>query len=183
MSTPPEPPERPNDPQPGDPPRHPPVPPPPGAPYGPGGPPPPQGPAGPPPYGPGGPYGPGPGGPYGPGGPRPWPPPQAQNTTGVVIAMTIAGIVAYVVVNFVLFLATLAAADGVASEHKNVALIGGSVILALIAFGGGTLLLLLRKPWSRGLGLGLMIGWALMTIFTAGFCTGINPSLYTDGAL
>ncbi|WP_143737843.1 hypothetical protein [Microbispora sp. GKU 823] len=125
-----------------------------------------------------------PAGPYGPGGPRPWPPPPpAQNTTGVVIAMTIAGIVAYVVINFVLFLATLAAADGVASDHKNVALIGGSVILAVIAFGGGTLLLLLRKPWSRGLGLGLMIGWALMTIFTAGFCTGVNPSLYTDGAL
>ncbi|WP_156081269.1 hypothetical protein [Microbispora rosea] len=101
----------------------------------------------------------------------------------MVIAMTIAGIVAYVVVNFVLFFATLAAADGVASDYKNVALVGGSVILALIAFGGGTLLLLLRKPWSRGLGMGLMIGWALMTIFTAGFCTGVNPSLYTDGAL
>ncbi|WP_221891374.1 hypothetical protein [Microbispora sp. KK1-11] len=101
----------------------------------------------------------------------------------MVIAMTIAGIVGYVIVNFVLFLATLAAADGFASDHKNVALIGGSVILALIAFGGGTLLLLLRKPWSRGLGLGLMIGWALLTIFTAGFCTGVNPSLYSDGLL
>ncbi|MEU8277523.1 hypothetical protein ACFYOK_17990 [Microbispora bryophytorum] len=101
----------------------------------------------------------------------------------MVIATTIAGIVAYVVVNFVLFLATLAAADGVASDHKSLALIGGAVLLALIAFGGGTLLLLLRKPWSRGLGLGLMIGWALLTIFTAGFCTGVNPSFYTDGLL
>ncbi|MEV4456967.1 hypothetical protein ACWEQG_15090 [Microbispora sp. NPDC004025] len=97
--------------------------------------------------------------------------------------MTFVGIVAYVVINFVLFLATLAAADGVASDNKNIALIGGSLILAAIAFGGGALLLFLRRPWSRGLGLGLMIGWALMTIFTAGFCTGVNPSLYTDGAL
>ncbi|WP_432928295.1 hypothetical protein ACQPZZ_01755 [Microbispora sp. CA-135349] len=91
------------------------------------------------------------------------------------------GIVAYVVVNFVLFLVTLSVADGIASDHKNVALIGGAVILAAIAFGGGTLLLLLRKPWSRGLGLGLMIGWALLTILTAGLCTGVNPSFYTDG--
>ena len=24
----------------------------------------------------------------------------------------------------------------------------------------------------------LMVGWALMSLFTAGFCTGINPELY-----
>jgi hypothetical protein len=28
------------------------------------------------------------------------------------------------------------------------------------------------------MGLGLMIGWALWSITTAGFCTGINPGLY-----
>ncbi|GGO12826.1 hypothetical protein GCM10010116_25770 [Microbispora rosea subsp. aerata] len=101
----------------------------------------------------------------------------------MVVALTFVGIAAFMIVNFVLFLATLAAADGVASGSKNLALIGGSVVLAAFAFGGGTLLLRVRKPWSRGLGLGLMIGWALMTIFTAGFCTGVNPSLYSDGAL
>ncbi|MEU7693960.1 MULTISPECIES: hypothetical protein [Microbispora] len=101
----------------------------------------------------------------------------------MVIALAIVGVVAYGIVNFVLFLVTLAVADGVASDNKSLALVGGAVVLALIAFGGGTLLILLRKPWSRGLGMGLMIGWALLTIFTAGFCTGVNPSLYTDGFL
>jgi hypothetical protein len=36
----------------------------------------------------------------------------------------------------------------------------------------------MRKPWSQGLGMGLMIGWALVSIVSAGFCTGLNPGLY-----
>ncbi|RGA02019.1 hypothetical protein DI270_026405 [Microbispora triticiradicis] len=100
----------------------------------------------------------------------------------MVVALTFAGIVLEVIVNAILAVATLAAADGL-GDHKEIAVVGGAVILATIVFGGGTLLIRHRQPWSRGLGLGLMIGWALVTIVTAGFCTGVNTSLYTDGGL
>lgn len=96
--------------------------------------------------------------------------------------MTLVGIIAHVFLNLALFLGTLAVADGL-GDNKQTALVGGAVILAAIDFVGGGLLLRLRRPWSRGLGLGLMIGWALVTILTAGYCTGINTTLYTDGNL
>ena len=52
-------------------------------------------------------------------------------------------------------------------------------MLALIAFGGGGALLATRKPRGRrGMGMGLMIGWALTSIVTVGICTGLNPALY-----
>ena len=35
------------------------------------------------------------------------------------------------------------------------------------------------SPYAKGLGLGLMIGWAVTSLFTVGFCTGINPEMYT----
>lgn len=55
----------------------------------------------------------------------------------------------------------------------------GAVLLALIAFvGGGALLFGNRSVWARGIGMGLMIGWALTSILTVGFCTGLNPALY-----
>ncbi|MBU9766485.1 hypothetical protein FR943_21910 [Mycobacterium sp. TNTM28] len=54
----------------------------------------------------------------------------------------------------------------------------GAVLLALIAFGWGALLLRSADPDRRGVGLGLMIGWALTSVVTAGFCTGVNPSMY-----
>ncbi|MEV0195897.1 hypothetical protein [Nonomuraea sp. NPDC050691] len=62
--------------------------------------------------------------------------------------------------------------------ESPVAIGAGAALLALGALGGGVLLALQRKPWALGLGLGLMIGWALASIVTAGFCTGINPGLY-----
>ncbi|MCT9931699.1 hypothetical protein N5079_15915 [Planotetraspora sp. A-T 1434] len=96
--------------------------------------------------------------------------------------MTFAGIAIFVVVNLLAFIATLSAADSVGSG-KNIIMGVGAVILAAAALGGGAVLIMLRKPWSRGLGLGLMIGWALMSIVSVGFCTGINPAIYTDGAL
>jgi hypothetical protein len=57
-------------------------------------------------------------------------------------------------------------------------ILAGTIGLALFAFGVGGVLVALRKPWAMGLGLGLMIGWALTSIFTVGICTGINPSIY-----
>jgi hypothetical protein len=51
----------------------------------------------------------------------------------------------------------------------------------VVAFGGGGLLVARGRPWAKGLGLGLMIGWALTSIFTLGICTGINPTIYSGG--
>lgn len=53
-----------------------------------------------------------------------------------------------------------------------------AVLLVVVAFGGGGVLVWLGRPAVRGLGLGLMIGWALTSILTAGFCTGLNPEMY-----
>ncbi|MEV1239453.1 hypothetical protein [Nonomuraea sp. NPDC049750] len=50
--------------------------------------------------------------------------------------------------------------------------------LAVVGIGAGILLVVLRKPWALGLGLGLMIGWALASIVSAGYCTGLNPGMY-----
>ena len=60
----------------------------------------------------------------------------------------------------------------------NVAFATGAIVLGLIAFGGGAALLFVKSPWARGIGMGLMIGWALTSVVTVGICTGLNPMLY-----
>jgi hypothetical protein len=96
--------------------------------------------------------------------------------------MAFAGFAIFVILNLVAFFATLGAADAAGSNQELVVGIGAA-LLAGTALGGGGLLIALRKPWAKGLGLGLMIGWALISIVSVGFCTGINPSIYTDGTL
>ncbi|MDR8407792.1 hypothetical protein MTP10_03455 [Nonomuraea sp. 3-1Str] len=102
--------------------------------------------------------------------PSPGRPPPSQ--TGQVVGLAFAGAFGYWVVNVVVGLAVLrvgsAAGIGV-----------GAAFLALGALGGGVVLVLRRKPWALGLGLGLMIGWASASIVSAGFCTGLNPDLYS----
>ncbi|TMR09296.1 hypothetical protein ETD86_44120 [Nonomuraea turkmeniaca] len=56
--------------------------------------------------------------------------------------------------------------------------VAGAAVLILVGLGVGIGLLIIRKSWTRGLGLGLMIGWALWSVLSAGICTGLNPSLY-----
>ena len=68
--------------------------------------------------------------------------------------------------------------SGTAGSNPDLTLQIAAGALILITFGGGLALLLKRKPWATGMGLGLMIGWALMSVVTAGYCTGINPELY-----
>ncbi|KAA0094814.1 hypothetical protein CIW49_24875 [Mycolicibacterium sp. P1-18] len=68
-----------------------------------------------------------------------------------------------------------------ASAHGGAVVGVGAVILALVAFGGGAVLIALRRPWAKGLGIGLMIGWALLSITSVGYCTGLNPEMYTGG--
>ncbi|ART73484.1 hypothetical protein BTO20_07740 [Mycobacterium dioxanotrophicus] len=95
------------------------------------------------------------------------------------MAMVILGPFIYAGINFVIALmAIMTAGSRVEPNQSNTVLGFGAVLLALIAFGGGAALLRSRNPNARGLGVGLMVGWALMSLFTAGFCTGINPELY-----
>ncbi|MGE5696120.1 MAG: hypothetical protein ACM4D3_13070 [Candidatus Sericytochromatia bacterium] len=116
--------------------------------------------------------------PYGPYyGPDPYRrPPRNENSAGVIVGLAVVGSVVYFVVNFVVALLVLMLASD--SSTSKAVLATGTVGLALFAFGGGAVLLALRRPWTKGLGLGLMIGWALTSIVTVGFCTGINPSIY-----
>ncbi len=88
------------------------------------------------------------------------------------------GTVLYFAINFVLawVFIFIASANSLSS---NVVFATGAVVFAVIAFGGGALLLRLTGPTGKGLGLGLMIGWALTSLFTVGICTAINPSLYS----
>jgi hypothetical protein len=103
--------------------------------------------------------------------PFPPQPPQPPRSTGLVVGLAVAGFFAYIMINFVVVIVVLMLAS-------PASLVAGTVFLAVLALGGGVTLLLLRRPWAKGLGLGLMIGWGLVSIVTAGFCTGLNPSLY-----
>ena len=93
--------------------------------------------------------------------------------------MAFAGSAVYFVINFVVAMAVLAGADSSTSRGTGL-IVFGAIALIVIAFGGGAGLLAVRSPYAKGLGLGLMIGWALTSLFTVGFCTGINPTMYTS---
>ncbi len=118
-------------------------------------------------------------GPYnGPPG-YPYPPPQVPpSASRISIGLVFAGIAVWMIFNAVVAFVAFVAADGATSSNSVLA--GAALGLALGAFGGGGGLLLVRNKYARGLGLGLMIGWALMSLFTVGFCTGINPELYSQ---
>lgn len=126
----------------------------------------------PPPPGPGYGYGPPPGYPL-----QAHPP--AVPPRRISIGMVFVGPLIYAAVNLVVgFLAFIIA--GSSSTGSPDAVFGVTAVgLALIAFGGGAALLMMRSPYAKGIGLGLMIGWALTSVLTVGFCTGLNPELYT----
>jgi hypothetical protein len=93
--------------------------------------------------------------------------------------MVFVGPLIYAALNLVIGFMAFIVAGSTTNQAANVVFGTAAVALALIAFGGGTILLLLRSPYAKGIGLGLMIGWALTSVLTVGFCTGINPDLYT----
>lgn len=116
-----------------------------------------------------------PGPPYPGGYGYPAPPPQPPKK--ISIGMVFVGAPVYVALNSLLgFLAFIIASSS--TDSANVILGAAAVMLALIAFGGGAALLTVRNPQAKGVGLGLMVGWALVSLVTVGICTGINPSLY-----
>jgi hypothetical protein len=106
-----------------------------------------------------------------------WYPPPPPSSTGTVVGLAVVGVLLFGAVNLFVGLVVLA----VAAEHGGAVVGVGAVILALIAFGGGACLIALRRPWTKGLGIGLMIGWALLSVTSVGFCTGLNPEMYTGG--
>jgi hypothetical protein len=117
-----------------------------------------------------------PGPPY-PGG-YGYPPPPQQPPKKISIGMVFVGAPIYIALNSLLgFMAFIIASSS--TDSADVILGAAAVMLALIAFGGGTALLAVRNPQAKGIGLGLMVGWALVSLVTVGICTGINPSLYT----
>jgi hypothetical protein len=125
-----------------------------------------------------------PGYPYYPGQPPPGypyypyrPPPQPRSR--IAIGMVFAGSGIYFAINLFVALAVLTVA-GSAGQNGNAMLAGAAVMLFLIAFAGGAGLLASRNRYAKGLGLGLMIGWSLLSLFSVGFCTGVNPAMYTS---
>ena len=106
-----------------------------------------------------------------------WYPPPPPNNTGTVVGLAVVGVLLFGAVHLFVGLVVLA----VAAEHGGAVVGAGAVILALFAFGGGAGLIAIRRPWTKGLGIGLMIGWALLSITSVGFCTGLNPEMYTGG--
>ena len=101
-------------------------------------------------------------------------PPASRISVGMVFA----GCGAWAIINVTVALAAIAASLGASSGSDNVALGAAALGLVVIAFGVGGGLLAARNRHAKGLGLGLMIGWALTSLFTVGFCTGINPGMY-----
>ncbi|AKS32758.1 hypothetical protein AFA91_13670 [Mycolicibacterium goodii] len=96
------------------------------------------------------------------------------------MAMVIIGPFVYAAINLVVGFITLIAGGILEAQTTSSSVVFGlaAIGLLLIAFGGGTFLLRRNNPHARGLGIGLMIGWALMSVLTAGFCTGLNPEMY-----
>jgi len=112
----------------------------------------------------------------------PPPPNPAPKQGGIIAGYAVAGASLFIVVNAVFGFLVLSVAANVENPGRDSsqAIVGlAAAFCALAAFAGGAALISLGKPAAKGLGLGLMIGWALVSICTVGFCTGINPNLYS----
>ena len=107
------------------------------------------------------------------------PPPPQPAPRRISVGMVFVGPLIYAALNLAIGFMAFIVAGSTTSDASNAVFGTTAVVLALIAFGGGAGLLFLRSPYAKGIGLGLMIGWALTSVFTVGFCTGINPGLYT----
>jgi hypothetical protein len=59
-------------------------------------------------------------------------------------------------------------------HRQNLDLVAQALALVLLAFGLGGFLAYKMTGFIRLYGVGLMCGWTFMTLFSLGFCTGIN---------
>ncbi len=118
-----------------------------------------------------------PGYPYNTNQPNPaWQPPPRKPGGGEVFGAAAVGVFVYFGINVIIGPMVLFGLANTVSP--KLAFAAGAATLALIAFAGGGALLFVASRWAKGIGMGLMIGWALTSIFTVGFCTGLNPTLY-----
>ena len=110
------------------------------------------------------------------------PPPHypLQPRRRISVGMAFLGVFIYAMINLAVGFMAFMVAGSTSNEASNVVFGVTAVVLLLIAFGGGAVLLQRRSPDVKGIGLGLMIGWALTSVFTVGFCTALNPELYTQ---
>jgi hypothetical protein len=106
------------------------------------------------------------------GYPPPGPPPRRPR---ISVGMAFLGAFLYCAFNLVMGVAVLA----IAGSNGNAAVATGAAVLALAALGGGGALLATSNATIKGLGLGLIIGWAFLSIVSVGFCTGLNPEMYS----
>lgn len=115
--------------------------------------------------------------------PLPDPYPGAQPPPGVTpprrfsVITVLVGPVIFGLLDVIVTLVLLIGGEAVGLS-QNLTMILGAILLASIAFGGGAALLRSKNPDIRGIGLGLMIGWALISLVSGGLCTGLNPSVY-----
>ncbi|MGD9619535.1 MAG: hypothetical protein AB7G47_04500 [Mycolicibacterium sp.] len=105
-----------------------------------------------------------------------WPSPPPSR---ISIGMVFGGCAAWAVINLTVALAAILLSSGATAGSNNVIVGTAALGLVGIAFGVGGGLLATRNRYAKGLGLGLMIGWSLTSLFTVGFCTGINPEMYS----
>lgn len=98
--------------------------------------------------------------------PRPWRAAAGLSPREIVTA--ISGFVTFVFVDSVMMYAPY-------RMREAPSLLPQMLILLLLAFGlGGLLAWHIRGAW-RPFGIGMMLGWAFLTLVSAGFLTGLNP--------
>jgi hypothetical protein len=59
-------------------------------------------------------------------------------------------------------------------HRQDLNLVAQALSLVLLAFGLGGFLAYKMTGFMRLYGVGLMCGWTFLTLFSLGFCTGIN---------
>ncbi len=101
-------------------------------------------------------------------------PPEGRQTSGSAwhsVPTALIGFAVFIVVNVVLLVLS---SPGEGIPHWRDHVIVGAAILLLMALAGVALTVRARSYAMKGLGIGLMIGWGLASIVSAGYCTGLN---------
>lgn len=91
---------------------------------------------------------------------RPWHQPSEPK---VSLGMMFCGLVAIVPIDLFLVYALLDAGG------RSVL----AIVLAVVAFVGGCVLCVIRSPAARGFGIGMMLGWVVLTVVSGGVYTGL----------
>lgn len=100
--------------------------------------------------------------------PPPGEPPSGRQPPAVSMWFVLQGILLTIPISFLLFFGL---------ESLDLPTPGVGILFAALVFAGGGGLCFVRKPRSRGLGIGLMSGWAILSIISGGVCTGFTRFL------